>query len=103
MFFFLYRILHTLLFFFFSSRRRHTRWPRDWSSDVCSSDLWNPIQLASIAVMDSEVSRRSRLRGCFHVSHHRCLCDGLQKGFAHDSTSLLRFTNLALQRKTSLR
>src|SRR5437870_9019582 len=26
-----------LLFcFFFSSRRRHTRWPRDWSSDVCS-------------------------------------------------------------------
>src|SRR6266702_249785 len=28
-----------LRFFFFSSRRRHTRWPRDWSSDVCSSDL----------------------------------------------------------------
>src|SRR5690625_162959 len=26
------------IFFFFSSRRRHTRWPRDWSSDVCSSD-----------------------------------------------------------------
>src|SRR5437660_8503986 len=26
-------------FFFFSSRRRHTMWPRDWSSDVCSSDL----------------------------------------------------------------
>src|SRR6266702_6578844 len=25
--------------FFISSRRRHTRWPRDWSSDVCSSDL----------------------------------------------------------------
>src|SRR5215510_10276289 len=25
--------------FFFSSRRRHTRWPRDWGSDVCSSDL----------------------------------------------------------------
>src|SRR5690606_33749521 len=24
---------------FFSSRRRHTRFPRDWSSDVCSSDL----------------------------------------------------------------
>src|SRR5690625_7400988 len=29
---------HTI-HFFFSSRRRHTRWPRDWSSDVCSSDL----------------------------------------------------------------
>src|SRR2546422_5367985 len=28
-----------LYFFFFSSRRRHTRCSRDWSSDVCSSDL----------------------------------------------------------------
>src|SRR5690606_2854953 len=27
--------------FFFSSRRRHTRFSRDWSSDVCSSDLKN--------------------------------------------------------------
>src|SRR5690606_40695228 len=27
------------LFFFFTSRRRHTRFSRDWSSDVCSSDL----------------------------------------------------------------
>src|SRR5688572_33430478 len=27
-------------FFFFSSRRRHTRFDCDWSSDVCSSDLW---------------------------------------------------------------
>src|SRR5258707_10903809 len=29
----------TIFFFFFSSRRRHTRYWRDWSSDVCSSDL----------------------------------------------------------------
>src|SRR5438045_7135439 len=29
-----------LLFFFFSSRRRHTRCLSDWSSDVCSSDLF---------------------------------------------------------------
>src|SRR5207302_3614940 len=29
-----------LCFFFFSSRRRHTRFSRDWSSDVCSSDLF---------------------------------------------------------------
>src|SRR6267143_1899046 len=27
--------------FFFSSRRRHTRWNCDWSSDVCSSDLFS--------------------------------------------------------------
>src|SRR5436305_13234932 len=29
-----------IIFFFFSSRRRHTRCGRDWSSDVCSSDLF---------------------------------------------------------------
>src|SRR5699024_11357281 len=29
----------SFFFFFFSSRRRHTRSKRDWSSDVCSSDL----------------------------------------------------------------
>src|SRR2546422_5435257 len=29
------------VFFFFSSRRRHTRCSRDWSSDVCSSDLFH--------------------------------------------------------------
>src|SRR6266513_4488341 len=32
-------MIHYLFFFFFSSRRRHTRSKRDWSSDVCSSDL----------------------------------------------------------------
>src|SRR5690606_40637752 len=32
--------------FFFSSRRRHTRFSRDWSSDVCSSDLVDEADLA---------------------------------------------------------
>src|SRR3989449_4185949 len=31
--------MKTIMSFFFSSRRRHTRCSRDWSSDVCSSDL----------------------------------------------------------------
>src|SRR5690606_39732368 len=31
--------VNCVLAFFFSSRRRHTRFSRDWSSDVCSSDL----------------------------------------------------------------
>src|SRR3712207_6861525 len=33
-------------FFFFSSRRRHTRYWRDWSSDVCSSDLPPDVSVA---------------------------------------------------------
>src|SRR2546429_6463132 len=32
--------------FFFSSRRRHTRCSRDWSSDVCSSDLFGAMRYA---------------------------------------------------------
>src|SRR5437870_13658374 len=61
------------LSFFFSSRRRHTRWPRDWSSDVCSSDLKareaaarqrprrlrSPLRLAAVA---GTVSPRSEER-----------------------------------------
>src|SRR5690606_40063426 len=36
------------VYFFFSSRSRHTRFSRDWSSDVCSSDLsFKPFAIAS--------------------------------------------------------
>src|SRR5690606_40545825 len=50
-------------FFFFSSRRRHTRFSRDWSSDVCSSDLSNPAEFQlpaysdSYAVVNAQISR----------------------------------------------
>src|SRR5690606_40190172 len=35
--------------FFFSSRRRHTRFSRDWSSDVCSSDLEHVTRISFTA------------------------------------------------------
>src|SRR5690625_7014220 len=47
----------SVLYFFFSSRRRHTRWPRDWSSDVCSSDLGKGKRQrgsVSVAVLEPE-------------------------------------------------
>src|SRR6266542_3051474 len=44
-----------LPFFFFSSRRRHTRCYRDWSSDVCSSDL----QLGAESVLRGELRPRT--------------------------------------------
>src|SRR5438874_9208395 len=37
-----------VVFFFFSSRRRHTRSLRDWSSDVCSSDLSTCLVLSKV-------------------------------------------------------
>src|SRR5699024_4847913 len=44
--------------FFFSSRRRHTRSKRDWSSDVCSSDLPGP----QIAQVQLDLSQEQSLR-----------------------------------------
>src|SRR5690349_22717145 len=41
-----------MMFFFFSSRRRHTRSLRDWSSDVCSSDLSPDIKNHQIEVLN---------------------------------------------------
>src|SRR6266700_5596061 len=38
-FFCIFKYSIRFVFFFFSSRRQHTRFSRDWSSDVCSSDL----------------------------------------------------------------
>src|SRR5687768_18075481 len=40
--------------FFFSSRRRHTRCSRDWSSDVCSSDLADILNDVSALTHDPE-------------------------------------------------
>src|SRR5215510_13685319 len=53
--------------FFFSSRRRHTRWPRDWSSDVCSSDLPGaPSRVATVEVPEAE-------RACFSLTDDEVL------------------------------
>src|SRR2546421_7333976 len=40
-------------FFFFSSRRRHTRSDRDWSSDVCSSDLTTAYDDPAFTIYDA--------------------------------------------------
>src|SRR3712207_7348363 len=47
-----------MIFFFFSSRRRHTRYWRDWSSDVCSSDLGYPNR--KIAVLEGAIEQLER-------------------------------------------
>src|SRR5204863_6267345 len=66
-----------LLFFFFSSRRRHTRSLRDWSSDVCSSDLPlkgdNPFSVSlcrlELSPLRGSTNReRERRRGCSRIA-----------------------------------
>src|SRR3712207_8519977 len=49
-----------LFCFFFSSRRRHTRYWRDWSSDVCSSDLFILANNFMSIVPFAQISPNSR-------------------------------------------
>src|SRR6266496_6002447 len=58
-----------MFFFFFSSRRRHTRSLRDWSSDVCSSDLAHGLRYRDliaagwdVMVVHTELDWRDGLR-----------------------------------------
>src|SRR5687768_17628169 len=65
LFYWLFSFFVFFFFFFFSSRRRHTRCSRDWSSDVCSSDLGGQVALP--AFLDDELQRpgfRPAGRGC---------------------------------------
>src|SRR5690606_40044467 len=59
-----------LVFFFFSSRRRHTRFSRDWSSDVCSSDLAGAgrvLSESSTAAMRQRTSRQGVLENGYGI------------------------------------
>src|SRR5207249_6514760 len=53
-------------FFFFSSRRRHTRSKRDWSSDVCSSDLIAPFTFF-FSLLAFSINCAIRLRIVFKI------------------------------------
>src|SRR3989442_7150503 len=55
------RTLDVFYFFFFSSRRRHTRCGRDWSSDVCSSDLRSAFLDAFRSLGESAVQFVTRI------------------------------------------
>src|SRR6478752_8777153 len=61
-------------FFFFSSRRRHTRCSRDWSSDVCSSDLELDVKPGEVVhVGDNEQAdvEAPRRRGMHAIAFER--------------------------------
>src|SRR3712207_8675590 len=64
------------LCFFFSSRRRHTRYWRDWSSDVCSSDLLG-LLLPADALAAALVGAAVRARLPFHVYRPLAVDTGL--------------------------
>src|SRR5439155_3235810 len=66
-----------------SSRRRHTRWPRDWSSDVCSSDLIDfvhtPRQFAERDQMTLEIADLKFVR-LAHIQYEKIVA-AIEPGF----------------------
>src|SRR5439155_6942201 len=81
---------------FFSSRRRHTRWPRDWSSDVCSSDLHGGSHLqfliarrdgAGLSWRCARPSRRLHDDDPQTPWSHSAMTDGLSANLQHLETS----------------
>src|SRR5690625_7275614 len=93
LFFFFYFI------FFFSSRRRHTRWPRDWSSDVCSSDL--PFAQRGAEKYDNPIPSREYILSLLDAADgpgtHPELCEQL-KLTDDDSVEPLRRRLIAMAR-----
>src|SRR5690606_40425811 len=71
-----------LIVFFFSGRRRHTRFSRDWSSDVCSSDLlklfhkvggWTAIPDLMIGTIDENENIRQLAFGYLQIWRARAV------------------------------
>src|SRR5690625_6506033 len=65
--------------FFFSSRRRHTRWPRDWSSDVCSSDLIREglTAIVSVRIPEDKLQFEGQTKGRLGTSEARSAVDAV--------------------------
>src|SRR5690606_40112197 len=67
--------------FFFSSRRRHTRFSRDWSSDVCSSDLDEEAESGSDE--DEEKEEDDEDSSSEGRQKHSLTCQTCSKTFEH--------------------
>src|SRR6266536_3916286 len=77
--------MYHIFFFFFSSRRRHTRSTRDWSSDVCSSDLGDremeldghasraasSLESGDVPAVQAEIAAHARLAEELPMAIHR--------------------------------
>src|SRR3989449_2603904 len=88
-------------FFFFSSRRRHTRCSRDWSSDVCSSDLNEAVQYVLSPKLEPEDSAVAQQRPGVTLSWRRVVAQlaGARKSLGRaETTKRIHLPERAAQR-----
>src|SRR5699024_11295513 len=64
---------------FFSSRRRHTRSKRDWSSDVCSSDLMDQFMKRAVQLAAENVRDGGEPFGAVLVKDGRIVTEGVNE------------------------
>src|SRR5260370_42329755 len=83
-----------VVFFFFSSRRRHTRFKCDWSSDVCSSDLFYGIDYPDRDLRLGVVDASSGKIGS-PIDRVLLLCYQYDPTTARYATAVLRLLRLA--------
>src|SRR2546429_3945190 len=86
--------LRLLRIFFFSSRRRHTRCSRDWSSDVCSSDLGVINFVPGAAPQVSEALLADRHLAGIHFTGSTEVFQSLWQGVARHLTSYASYPRL---------
>src|SRR2546422_7348394 len=86
-----------LFFFFFSSRRRHTRCSRDWSSDVCSSDLRYPTS-GGLLEARAEIARwfAERFGVTLDPAREIAILIGSKEGIGHFPLAILNPDDEAL-------
>src|SRR2546421_710589 len=73
-------------FFFFSSRRRHTRSDRDWSSDVCSSDLAAEQKAADLQAAQAKQAEEQRKAEERAAAQKRAAAERQRQAEAQEST-----------------
>src|SRR5712664_3172262 len=91
-------------FFFFSSRRRHTRSDRDWSSDVCSSDLVSGVTISwSVLTGGGSVNAASSVTNASGIASidwtlgtRRTATDSVQTAQATGVAAPVQFTAFAV-------
>src|SRR5699024_11806110 len=87
--------------FFFSSRRRHTRSKRDWSSDVCSSDLYFSVFGACVGAIASYLYLFAYLRERW--GHYKQLLENSEERALNNVTRSLQIGRASCRENWKMR